>query len=165
MIQLFRTNSSDIDFQNLVKELDNDLSIRDGEEHLFYSQFNKLDAIKHVIVVYDDDEPIGCGAIKIYSDKIVEIKRMYVTLEKRGNGIATMVLKELEKWSKELGCDRCILETGINQPEALHLYEKNNYQKISNYAQYQHIESSICFGKDLKQKDHFGNKKKQEPFQ
>ena len=150
MIILNRTNSSNVDFQELVKELDIDLSIRDGEEHLFYSQFSKIDAIKYVVVAYDENRPVGCGAIRMYDDKTMEIKRMFVPLKERGRGIASIILQELEKWSKELGFEKCILETGINQPEALRLYEKNNYHKISNYAQYENVKNSICFGKDLK---------------
>ena len=35
-------------FIGLVKLLDADLAIRDGADHAFYSQFNKIDKIKHV---------------------------------------------------------------------------------------------------------------------
>jgi GNAT superfamily N-acetyltransferase len=80
----------------------------------------------------------------------MEIKRMYVTLEKRGKGIATLVLQELEKWSKELGFEKCILETGKKQPEAIRFYEKTNYHSIPNYGQYENAENSICFEKELK---------------
>jgi putative acetyltransferase len=59
MITLKRTNSDDIDFKNLVVLLDQDLAIRDGEDHAFYNQFNKTDKIKHVIVFYEND--IRCG--------------------------------------------------------------------------------------------------------
>ncbi|MEO6820025.1 MAG: GNAT family N-acetyltransferase [Ginsengibacter sp.] len=149
MIRLKRTNASDADFQDLVKELDIDLSIRDGDEHLFYSQFSKIDMIKYVVIAYDENKPVGCGAIKQYDETTVEIKRMYVTSGKRGKGIASMILEELERWSRELGFEQCILETGINQPEASRLYEKKSYHIISNYAQYENIANSICFGKKL----------------
>ena len=46
MISIIRTDSSNPDFRDLVALLDNDLLIRDGEEHSFYAQFNKLDKIK-----------------------------------------------------------------------------------------------------------------------
>ncbi len=150
MIRLIRTDSNNKDFQKLVRELDIDLKIRDGEEHSFYAQFNKVDAIKYVVVAFDKDQPVGCGAIKEYADKIMEIKRMYVPLEKRGKGIASLVLQELEKWSKELGIEKCILETGKKQPEAIRLYKKNNYYIIPNFGQYEHVENSVCFEKELK---------------
>ena len=51
MLTLSKTNSDNPDFISLVKLLDADLAIRDGEDHSFYSQFNKIDKIRHVVVV------------------------------------------------------------------------------------------------------------------
>ena len=149
MIELKRTNSKDTDFQNLVEELDKDLAIRDGEDYSFYAQFNKIDAIKYVVIAYDYNKPIGCGAIKEYSDNTMEVKRMFVTLERRGQGIASLILRKLELWTKELNFKNCILETGKKQPEAIRLYSKNGYHIIPNYGQYKDVEISVCFEKKL----------------
>lgn len=149
MITFIRTDSTNADFRALVSALDADLAIRDGADHSFYNQFNKIDMIKNAVVAYDDDEPVGCGAIKPYGNDGVEIKRMYVPPHKRGKGIASLVLKELEKWAKELDYIRCILETGKKQPEAIALYHKNQYKIIPNFGQYEHIENSVCFEKLL----------------
>ena len=150
-IQLIRTDSDNADFVGLVRLLDADLAERDGDEHSFYAQFNKIDKIRHVVVAYVDEKPVGCGAIKEYAPLTVEVKRMYVSPENRGIGIATMVLCELEKWADELSYKRCILETGKKQPEAIRLYEKNNYQIIPNYGQYAAVENSVCFEKLIPQ--------------
>lgn len=149
MIHLLRTDSSNPDFQKLVVLLDADLKIRDGEDHAFYSQYNKIHAIKHTVVAYQNDEPVGCGAIKEYEPGTMEVKRMYVSENKRGSGIASAVLKELEIWTQQMGYNKCILETGIRQPEAIALYKKNNYKIIPNYGQYKGIEDSVCFEKIL----------------
>lgn len=149
MYHLKRTNSDDPDFQALVKELDKDLAIRDGEEHSFFAQFNNIDTIRHVVLSYDNDKAVGCGAIKEYDADTMEVKRMFVPLEKRSKGIASGILKELEAWAKELGYKTCILETGIKQPEAIRLYQKNNYRFRQNYGQYADVESSVCFEKHL----------------
>jgi GNAT superfamily N-acetyltransferase len=144
-----KTNSDDTNFQVLVRALDEELEIRDGNDHLFYSQFNKTDKIKHAIVIYDQDEPIGCGAIREYAPGIMEIKRMYVLPHRRKQGIASMILTELETWSAALNYHTCILETGKNQPEAIQLYVKNQYRIIPNYAPYELMVNSICFEKIL----------------
>ena len=149
MIKIVRTNSEHNDFQKLVAELDADLRIRDGDEHAFYAQFNKTATIKHVIVAYLDDQPIGCGAIREYSSDTMEIKRMYVIPAQRGNGVASLMLRELERWTAELAFKQCILETGKNQPEAIAMYTKNDYTIIPNYGQYQNMENSVCFTKNL----------------
>lgn len=149
MIQLIRTDSNNPHFQLLVRDLDLELKIRDGDDHAFYAQYNKTDSIKFVVVAYENSVPVGCGALKEYDSDTMEVKRMYVQLEYRGKGIASFVLKELEKWAKELGYKKCILETGENQPEAIKLYTKNNYIRISNYGQYAGVEASKCFEKYL----------------
>ena len=60
MIYFLKTDSSNLDFQNLVKELDIYLAEKDGDDHYFYVQFNKIDALKNCIVLYENEFPIGC---------------------------------------------------------------------------------------------------------
>ncbi|MBL7782095.1 MAG: GNAT family N-acetyltransferase [Saprospiraceae bacterium] len=150
-IFLKKTTSSDEDFIHLVRFLDRELAERDGDEHAFYAQFNKIDALKNVVVAYESDTPIGCGAFKEIAPGTVEIKRMYVPLEHRSKGIASFVLLELEKWAAALGFHTARLETGKRQPEAIRLYEKNGYALIPNYGQYAEVENSVCFEKHLTQ--------------
>ena len=150
MYNIVRTTSDSIHFQELVKELDSDLAIRDVADHLFYAQFNKIATIKYVVVVYNQKIPVGCGAVKEYDSVTMEVKRMFVPIHKRGQGIASIILNELEKWAFELGYAKCILETGYKQPEAIRLYQKNNYVVIPNYGQYAGVENSVCFEKLLK---------------
>lgn len=149
-IRLKRTDSADPDFIELVRHLDADLAERDGEDHSFYAQFNKIDKIKYAIVAYEDERPVGCGAVKEYSPDTMEVKRMYTSPENRGKGIANTVLSELERWASELSYQRCILETGKRQPEAIALYKKKGYQVIPNYGQYADVEDSVCFEKKIK---------------
>ena len=147
MINLIRTDSANPDFINLVKLLDADLAGRDGDDHPFYAQYNKIDMIKHAVVVYDEGKPAACGAIKEYERGVMEVKRMYTLPEKRGRGIATKVLAELEKWAGELSYKKCILETGKKQPEAIAVYKKNGYKISPNYGQYAEVDNSVCFEK------------------
>jgi len=150
MIDITRTNSDNPDFIELVKLLDADLAVRDGQEHSFYAQFNRIDKIRHVILAYDDEKPVGCGAIKQYAAGTMEIKRMYVLPEGRNRGTATRILSELERWASELSFTKCILETGKKQPEAIRVYTKNGYRLIPNYGQYAGVENSLCFEKELR---------------
>jgi GNAT superfamily N-acetyltransferase len=144
-----KTDSSNQNFINLVKELDAYLKITDGDEHDFYNQFNSIENLQHTIVAYQDDEPVGCGAFKPFDDHSVEIKRMYLKPEHRGSGIAREILKALETWAKEIGYKRTVLETGSRQVEAVKFYYKSGYQRIPNYGQYIGMENSNCFEKTL----------------
>ena len=86
--------------------------------------------IQHTVVAYDGDQAVGCGAVKEYSPETMEVKRMFVPPQHRGKGIASIVLKELENWCKELGYKKCVLETGKKQPEAIELYKKNQMKSL-----------------------------------
>ena len=148
-VELIRTDSSNSEFISLVRLLDQELAIRDGEEHAFYAQFNKIDAIRHVVIVFVDDTPAGCGAFKKYADTTAEVKRMFVRPELRSRGLAARILGELESWAGEEGFVECVLETSLKQQEAIRLYEKSGYQRIPNYAQYEGVENSVCMRKEL----------------
>ncbi|WP_431106624.1 GNAT family N-acetyltransferase [Winogradskyella poriferorum] len=149
MIRLKRTDSSNKDFVDLVKQLDAYLRITDGDEHDFYNQYNSIENLKHVVIAYTENKPVGCGAFKDFENNSVEIKRMYTLEKNRGKGIASLILNELEKWASELNYDSCILETGIRQIEAVEFYKKNSYAIIPNYGQYKGIKNSLCFMKNL----------------
>ncbi|MEE9406515.1 MAG: GNAT family N-acetyltransferase [Polaribacter sp.] len=148
-MKVIRTNSENKDFKNLVKQLDAYLKITDGDEHDFYNQFNHIDVLKNVVVFYIDEIAVGCGAIKKFDNASVEVKRMFVSEEKRGSGIAQNILTELEIWAKELGYKKCVLETGKRQIEAVNFYKKCKYNVIPNYGQYKGMENSVCFEKQL----------------
>ena len=149
MPSFIRTHSDNTDFQHLVALLDADLAIRDGDEHAFYAQFNTTGNLRNIILCYDGDTAIGCGAFREYDKEKAEIKRMFVQPEHRGHGVGLIILKELEQWAAEENYSKCILETGIKQPEAIGLYEKAGYARTKNYGQYLNIENSVCMIKAI----------------
>ena len=65
MTHFIRTDSDNINFQNLVILLDADLARRDGDEHAFYAQFNKIATIRNAIVCYVDDKAIALRMVAI----------------------------------------------------------------------------------------------------
>nr|WP_315152245.1 GNAT family N-acetyltransferase [uncultured Flavobacterium sp.] len=91
-----RTTSNNLDFQQLVVLLDEFLAIRDGEDHDFYAQFDTLDNINHVVVIYQDNNAIGCGAFKKFDSATVEIKRMFVNLDYQGK-------RNCQQYSERIG--------------------------------------------------------------
>ena len=150
MTRLQRTDATHPHFISLVRELDADLAEKDGAEHSFYAGFNTIAQIKHAVLAYQGDEPVGCGAIKHFSDEAMEVKRMYTLPAYRGKGIAGAVLQELENWAADLGYQKCVLETGKRQPDAIRLYLQHGFAQIPNYGQYAGVDNSCCFEKALK---------------
>jgi len=149
-MRIERTDSTNSDFQALVGLLDAGLKIIDGDQAPFFAQYNKIDQIRHVVVAYDGNTAVGCGAFKEYAPSVTEIKRMFVLETQRGKGIAAEVLAELEKWAVEEGFETAILETGNKMTAAIRLYEKSGYEKTPNYGQYIGVDSSVCMKKELR---------------
>jgi len=149
MLRVEKTTPQHPDFIHLIKALDKDIAIRDGDEKDFHAQYNKTDNIKHALLVFEGETAVGCGALRHFDSTTIEIKRMFVSPESRGKGIATLILKTLEEWARSLDYTHAILETGDKYTEALALYTKNGYERIPNYGQYKQVLSSRCFWKEL----------------
>ena len=149
-ITLKRTNSADPDFQSLIRQLDAELRLRNGDEMDEYDKHNIIAPIDTVVIAYLDNGPAACGCFKKYDETTVEIKRMFVAPPARGKGISRKILAELETWAHTLGFGYVILETGGRQIEALALYQRAGYTPIANYPPYQEMEDSYCFNKELK---------------
>ncbi len=150
MIQFTRTDSEHPDFRLLAAELETELKIRDGEDHEALAQLNKIDFIPRVLIIYENGNFIACGAIREYEHGVMEIKRMYVKMNCRGKGVASMILEQLENWAMESSYKKCVLETGRNQPEAISLYLKKGYLQIPNFGAYLDSANSVCFEKLLR---------------
>ncbi|WP_309614664.1 GNAT family N-acetyltransferase [Flavobacterium sp.] len=149
MISIQKTTSDNPDFKHLTRLFDEYLVDIDGDEKDFFAQFNQI-YLDYVIVYYENEIAIGCGAFKEYEPKVAEIKRMFVLPEQRGKGIAVSILKELEIWAKASGYQYTMLETSVRLESAIALYKKSGYKVIPNYGQYIGVASSVCMKKSIK---------------
>ncbi len=106
-------------------------------------------------VLYERDAPAVCGGVQFFGDPngsdegYGEIKRMYVRPEFRGRGYAKQMLKHLEELATAKGFSKVRLETGISQPEAIGLYERNGYYKIPPFGDYWDDPLSFFYEKPL----------------
>lgn len=148
MFSLVRTNSNHEDFKKLTQLFDEFLIDVDGDEKDFFAQYNQI-YLENVLICYENEVAIGCGAIKEYESNKGEIKRMFVLPEGRGKGIASTILTELETWAKELNYISAQLETSQKLKSAIAMYRKFGYEDIPNYGQYIGVESSMCMKKIL----------------
>jgi GNAT superfamily N-acetyltransferase len=101
------------------------------------------------LVGWLDDEPVATGGLRRHDGDTAEIKRMYVVREHRRHGYARAVLHALEDQARALGYRRILLETGMEQPEALALYPANGYEPVEGFGHYRDSPLSRSFGKDL----------------
>ncbi len=71
-------------------------------------------------------------------NQAVEIRKMYLLPEVRGQGLGKFLLKELEAKIQEKGFQEIWIETASVLKEAVQLYEKNGYQPTTG------IETKRC---------------------
>lgn len=109
-----------------------------------------------VFLVARDDHgvPIACGGLRplsvdVLGAGVVEIKRMYTAPSARGTGVATAVLRALEKEARQLGAHRLVLETGTGQPDAIRFYQREGYAPVALFGSYIGSDNSECFARDL----------------
>jgi GNAT superfamily N-acetyltransferase len=145
------TDGRNHNFIILCHELDTFLNeLVGGEENRSqYIPYNRFDDIHDVIVVYDENTPIGCAGFKHYENSIAEVKRVFIRREYRGRGISKKIMELLEQKATEKGYHKLILESGEPLVFAMMLYKKIGYHVIPNFGQYKEMADSVCMEKNL----------------
>ncbi|NHV26117.1 GNAT family N-acetyltransferase [Burkholderia sp. D-99] len=95
-----------------------------------------------------EGKAIGCGAI-VLNPEFGELKRMYVSPQGRGQGVARKLMALLESGAIDLGCALLRLETGPYQPEALALYASAGYERRGPFGDYVNDPLSVFMQKPL----------------
>ncbi|HEU0185127.1 MAG TPA: GNAT family N-acetyltransferase [Blastocatellia bacterium] len=96
-----------------------------------------------------DGAVAGCGSFVNQGGEYAEIKRMFVLPEFRGLKLGRRILDEIENLARASGLELARLETGIYQPEALHLYKNAGYQPRGPFGDYAEDPLSIFMEKKL----------------
>lgn len=101
---------------------------------------------------------VGCaalmdrtGMLEEFAEPVVEVKRVFVRPEYRGNGYSKLLMHEVERQARRysqrddrIGL-RVVLEAGTEQPNALGLYEGLGYIPIDAYGTWKDDPQSRCF--------------------
>jgi pimeloyl-ACP methyl ester carboxylesterase/GNAT superfamily N-acetyltransferase len=85
------------------------------------------------LVAYRDGRAVGCGGLKRIDDRVAEIKRIYVTPEARGAGVARKLLTRLEQAAGEAGYEVVRMDTGPKQEASVKLFCSSGYEPIADY--------------------------------
>lgn len=149
LVTVMRTTALDVNFKNLIKELDNDLRARYTNFTYEFDANIEVNDVVTVVIANINDATIGCGCFKQIDQDTIEIKRMFVNPYFRGLGVSSAVLEELLHWAKSLDYSNALLETGIEQKESINLYKKHGFEVIKNFEPYTNSIESICMGRSL----------------
>jgi GNAT superfamily N-acetyltransferase len=107
-------------------------------------------------VGYEEARPVAMGGWRWYLEPLriparrpAEIKRMYVVPDRRGRGLARLLLGHLEDSARAAGADAMVLETGRAQPDAVGLYRATGYADIPHFGHYACAPDAVHLGKLL----------------
>jgi len=97
----------------------------------------------------ENGTPAGCGGIQLFGTAYGELKRMYVRPRFRGLGFGKLLLKHLEDYARTHGVGLLRLETGIHQAQAIGLYERMGFRRISPFGSYKEDPLSLFYEKPV----------------
>lgn len=150
-VRIITVQSNHANFIELCRLLDTHLDAAAGgtNNRVQYIPHNALPEDLLVLIAYSSGMPVGCAALKLYSERIGEIKRVFVKPEFRRKGIACRLLQRLENAALTMGMNSLILETGEPLAASIALYTALGYKVIPNYPPYDDMPDSICMQKLL----------------
>lgn len=99
-------------------------------------------------IVYVDDKPAGCVALRKLSEENCELKRLYVRPEFRGNRLSYNLVQKVIDDAKSIGYKSMLLDTLPFLKSAIHLYKKLGFYEIEAYND-SPVETTIFMKLDL----------------
>ncbi len=137
------------DFRALAAQLDAYYFELVGDIQLRYAEPNRPENMDALAVVYENGQPIACGAWKAVDGDTAELKRIFVLPEHRRRGIASRMMQQLESHAAYHGYRKMILETATTTADSQKLYLSQGYRRIDYYGSPAGAENCMCFIKEL----------------
>jgi putative acetyltransferase len=145
-IQIARERPDTPDATALVTELEAGLAARypDESRHGFSVEQLARQGV-HFFVLRADGVAAACGGILFVDGEYGEIKRMYVRPRFRGRGLGRRILEHLAAHARASGITLLRLETGVDQLEAIGLYESMGFRRCPPFGPYRDDPLSPCY--------------------
>ena len=100
---------------------------------------------------WEEDELLGCGALKELDAKMGEVKSMRTVIAHRGKGVGSSLLEHILQEARQRTYSHLYLETG-SQPEfapARSLYARYGFEIRGPFADYEEDPNSVFMAKTL----------------
>lgn len=79
------------------------------------------------LAMFEDDLIVATGAARRQDDETAVFEKIWAHPERRGQGLASMLLARLETEIRRMGYRKVYLTTGPPQPETDRLYQRNGF--------------------------------------
>lgn len=86
-----------------------------------------------LLLVFDMEQAVGCGALRPIDDVVCEMKRVYLRPSVRGKGAGRMLMVTLIEMAREIGYERMRLDTLPSMTRAMEIYRSLGFREIAPY--------------------------------
>lgn len=148
-MELRFVDAKSVDYKRLADALDAYYYTLVGDVQDRYKDVNRPENMNCLIVAYEGDSAVACGAWKRVDEKTAEVKRIYVLPEFRRRGIASAIIRKLEAHIQEHGYCQILLETARTTGDSQALYLSLGYTEIPYYGSPAGAENCRCFLKEI----------------
>lgn len=101
------------------------------------------------VLLLRDGRPIAGGAFKRYDERTAEMKRIWTHSDFRRQGLARLIVAEVEAQAVRQGYGKIYLTTGFRQPEAKGLYLETGYTPLFDVSADPEFYRKLPFEKEL----------------
>ena len=90
---------------------------------------------------------VGARAVELAGGPAVEVKRLWVSSAARGLGLGARLLDVVERWARERGATRLVLDTRGELEAATRLYRRTGWVEVAPYND--NADAQLWFSKPL----------------
>lgn len=142
------------DVRELVRALNAYLNPLSPPEFQFQMTVEQMAGPATTLFVARDDSgrAVGMGALKVESDDLAEVKRMFTLPEVRGQRVGSALLASVEALAREKGISVLKLETGEGSgfEPAQRVYTRGGFTRCGAFLDYPESPYSAFFEKRLR---------------
>lgn len=120
-------------FKEYAREINIDLSFQHFQHELSHIQDIYSAPTGGIILCRQEGDFVGCAAIRKFSEKIAELKRMYVKPSFQHSGIGKVMLEKALGLAIKCKYQYIRLDTLSQMKAAIHLYRQYGFYEISPY--------------------------------
>lgn len=114
-----------------------------GEHRKYYTPYSEAEHIGRAWIVYVDGGPAGCAAYRAGEQGSAELKRVFIRPRYRGRGISKKLVRTVEDFAREQGCNTLALDTNSTLEPAVTLYRRTGFRVVFQEGKYIKMEKEL----------------------
>jgi ribosomal protein S18 acetylase RimI-like enzyme len=135
-------------FLEYSRSLDIDLCFQQFDDELDSLPGKYAPPHGRLILAWDNDQPVGCVALRAVQPAVGEMKRLYVRPEARARRLGHRLAERLIEEARQAGYRRIVLDTLPTMSPAIALYSKLGFRPTEAYT-FNPIDGALFLGLDL----------------